>query len=102
MVCTGGIARPNYICVFLGHGDDTFDLPVTTLMSSQEPGHLLYSTINPMRDLNGDGIPDFLYVDETDSTFLVMLGDGTGGSQSPKPLGFTFHDMDGDEHLDAV
>lgn len=90
LVCSGGVTTQNYIWVFLGHGDGTFDPPVTTLMSTQEPGRYLASIVAPMGDLNGDGIQDILYVDETDSTHLVMLSDGRGGFQNPKPLGINF------------
>ena len=90
LVCSGGITLKNYVWVFLGHGDGTFDPPVTTLMSTQEPGSYLYSTVDAMGDLNGDGIQDILYVDETNSSFLILLSDGRGGFQNPKPLGFTF------------
>lgn len=89
LVCTGGITTQGYIWVFLGHGDGTFDPPVTTVMPTLGANYVA-PVIVALRDLNGDGMRDILYGDEANSTFLVMLSDGTGGFQNPKPLGFTF------------
>ena len=90
LVCSGGIAFQGYIWVFLGHGDGTFDPPVTTTMPTQGEGAYVATGVVAMGDLNGDGLQDILYVDVQNNIALVMLSDGKGGFQSPKPFGFSF------------
>jgi Bacterial Ig-like domain (group 3)/FG-GAP-like repeat len=90
LVCTGGFTTQAYIWVFLGHGDGTFDSPVTTPITAQGVGSYVVPAVAAVGDLNGDGLKDILYADEANDIFLVMLSDGNGGFQNPKPLGFSF------------
>src|SRR5580704_10722832 len=51
LVCSGGIAFQGYIWVFLGHGDGTFDPPVTTTMPTQGEGAYVATGVVAMGDL---------------------------------------------------
>jgi hypothetical protein len=90
LVCSGGVTTQAYVWVFLGHGDGTFEPPLTTTISTQGVGNYVAQGVIAPGDLNGDGLQDILYGDEANNIFLVMLSDGKGGFQNPKPLGFSF------------
>jgi hypothetical protein len=70
----------NFIDIFKGHGDGTFaakttvdDCPsCTATMSSSNP----YSVL--AQDLDGDGAPDLVAIDETNWDVAVLHNDGTG------------------------
>ena len=97
----------NYLQLFLGKGDGTF----------QQPSDLPPTFTNPVgliaADFNGDGILDLAVVNETFSgstgTIYVLLGNGDGTFQTPvtyaagnNPQAIATGDMNQDGHPDLV
>ena len=101
-VGSGGNEAPGVICVLLGNGDGSFQ-PYT----SYSAGFFTRGLVSG--DLNGDGRPDLVVVNEDDGTISVFLGNGDGTFQpavnSPTvlvPVSLTLGDFNGDGRLDAA
>lgn len=88
LVCSGGASTQSFVWVFLGHGDGTFDPPVTTMVSNGQNN--VTPEVIALGDADGDGIQDILFEDDENDVTRVMLGDGKGGFKSQNPLGFSF------------
>ena len=96
----GGL--PSGFVVLLGHGDGTFQAPVSYSRPSQ-PFPIATA------DLNLDGHPDLVMTDLESSVAYVLLGDGKGGFSAPKVLkisggevAVTVGDVNGDGIPDIV
>jgi hypothetical protein len=98
-VATADSGTPN-ISVLLGNGDGTLQ-PRQRINVGQMPNALASA------DFDEDGIPDFAVA--VPSGFVVVLGDGAGGSRAsnslttiPATAGITVGDWDGDGNTDVV
>lgn len=104
--CSSGVAS-----VLLGNGDGTFQSAV----SYNTGGAVAYSLV--VADVNGDGKPDLLVVDECASSsscstglLSVLLGNGDGtfqtavtyASAAPSPQAIAAADLNGDGKLDVA
>ena len=96
--------------IFLGNGSGRFSLaPGSPFLASASAEFKTHSL--QLIDINEDGKLDIITTNNQQNTIATLLGNGRGGfSQGPTatfPAGqgrcaFTFGDLDGDGHLDAV
>ena len=64
----------NTVTIFLGNGDETFQTPVTTLVTGNAPTSIVAQAFNP----NAPGIIDLAVTNSTDNTLQIFLGNGKG------------------------
>ena len=64
----------NSVTIFLGNGDETFQTPVTTLVTGNAPTSIVAQAFNP----NAPGIIDLAVTNSTDNTLQIFLGNGKG------------------------
>ncbi len=64
----------NTVTIFLGNGDETFQTPVTTLVTGNAPTSIVAHAFNP----NAPGIIDLAVTNSTDNTLQIFLGNGKG------------------------
>src|SRR5271169_2048228 len=64
----------NTVTIFLGNGDETFQTPVTTLVTGNAPTAIVAQAFNP----NAPGIIDLAVTNSTDNTLQIFLGNGKG------------------------
>ena len=95
-------ASPPGIQVFLGKGDGTFGPPVTC-DANNGAGPIAVA------DLDGDGNPDLVAVNQDGGFVSVLLGNGDGTFQPPvnyttppQPTQVAIGDFNGDGHLDIA
>ncbi|MGA7840491.1 MAG: FG-GAP-like repeat-containing protein [Candidatus Acidiferrales bacterium] len=62
------------VTIFLGNGDETFQTPVTTLVTGNAPTSIVAQAFNP----NAPGIIDLAVTNSTDNTLQIFLGNGKG------------------------
>jgi hypothetical protein len=90
------------ISLLFGHGDGTFENPVTTMMPADKPYDIATS------DLNGDAIPDLVvnYGNKKKIVVEIGKGDGTFSERGSYALEFpgklSFADFTGDGVLDIA
>ena len=90
------------ISVLMGHGDGTFELPVTHVVGN-------YPSAVVVGDFNGDGNADIAVADRDDNTISVLLGNGDGTFQAQttyasgnSPVALVALSLKGDGILDLV
>jgi Flp pilus assembly secretin CpaC len=64
----------NTVSIFLGNGDETFQTPVTTLVTGNAPTSIVAQAFDP----NAPGIIDLAVTNSTDNTLQIFLGNGKG------------------------
>jgi hypothetical protein len=98
------------ISLLLGNGDGTFQAPVTLPLS--QGGDRLTARSIAVADLTGNGIPDIVTANDSQSSqgsVSVLLGNGDGTFQAPvtfaagsEPLSVAVGNFHGDGHPDLV
>jgi sugar lactone lactonase YvrE len=100
-----GMYESTFVSVLLGNGDGTFAAPIAANLSSgtYDPSLLLTA------DLNGDGIPDLVVVNNYESQIDILLGNGDGTftpaaapSTSVSPFWAAVGDFNGDGKTDLA
>ena len=95
------------LAVLFGHGDGTFDAPV----SYPAPGINSALTLQSFAigDLNGNGKPDIVAINPSGGFIQVLLNDGSGKFHPPlsvalgnTPVAIVSGDFDGDGHADLA
>ena len=95
-----------YIQVYLGTGGGKMAAPVQYLVGNDSSAST--STLAEA-DVNGDGIPDLVYVNDSYNQVTVLLGNGDGTFQTPKntsvgnqPYSLAVGDFNGDGKVDVA
>ena len=115
----------DYVKIFRGNGDGTFQVPTSIIADSAPRFSLLQETMSTLAvgDFNGDGKPDLAVINNKDGigpprsflesfpqgTLSVLLGNGDGTFQAPavQPVGndpraIVTGDFNGDGHPDIA
>ena len=108
----GNFGTIAHVVVFLGNGT-TVASPVDYVIQGPERSISAVA----VADMNGDGINDIIFTDDSNQSFVVLHGDGQGGvvldaslkvlserhdTNGFSPLALAVGDVDGDGHLDVV
>jgi hypothetical protein len=105
------IAETNFpngqVAVLLGNGKGGFGSPIISPLLSQGINN---EDTMMLGDFNGDGIPDLIVMDDYETGFQVLLGNGNGSFQTPVNtsvsstsfLTFAVGDVNGDGKTDVV
>ena len=93
-------APVNYVSVFFGNGDGTFQLPINYALD-------LLPTFLATADLTHDGMPDLLAVTPNGVEILFNADHGSFGppviyGADAGPVSVAIHDFNGDGHLDLA
>jgi len=71
------------IVVAMGNGDGTFDAPAVYVAAANAFAEASSPTKVGVADLNGDGTPDIVFVNDGSGAVGVLLNDGNGSFASP-------------------
>jgi hypothetical protein len=101
-IAVASVAADFQVQVFLGNGDGTFGRPLTL-------DYEVASAPIAVGDLNNDGIPDLVAVNQDSGFVSVMLGKGDGTFRAPVnyatpagPADIVLGDFNGDGNLDIA
>jgi hypothetical protein len=83
LICAGAYQLDMSVLVFLGNGDSTFQLPISTPVPTLSNGAYVAPVIYLAGDLNGDGLPDLIIKEVQSGETQTLLGDGKGGFKPP-------------------
>lgn len=86
LVCPEAFTFSASIAVFIGNGDGTFAAPTYFPLPTSTANYFDPSLSSAM-DLNGDGIPDLLVIDNLNNRTFVLLGDGHGSFKLASTIG---------------